>query len=81
MIDQNFLDTFDIKSEDIQKIQDDIMVSVKNKDFTQLNDKYDPDVIRHLCHDLVTQGKLFNVLKPTMEGIEYLFDVSDNLGK
>ena len=60
MIDQNFLDGFDIKSKDIKKIQDMILTSAKTKNYSQLNNKFHPDIIFHLSHDLVTQGKLKN---------------------
>ena len=78
MIDQKFLDTFHIKPEDIQKIQDEIMSSIKNRDFAQLNNKYDPDAILHLSHDLVAQDKLSYTAKFTMSGMEFLIAFSDN---
>jgi len=78
MIDQDYLDGFGIKSEDIGKIQNEIMDSIRNRNFEELNSKYDSNMILHLSYDLVTQGKLSNVAKFSISGMEFSFVVNDN---
>lgn len=77
MIDQEYVDSFKIKSEDIGRIQNEIMVSIRNRDFEKLNSKYHADLILHLSHDLVTQGKLTNVAKFSMSAMEFGFAIND----
>ena len=71
MIDDEFLNGYGITLESVPQIQEEIMNSIRNNEFTEVNKKYHPNVIEHLCNDLVTQNKLGRSAKPTSAGIQF----------
>lgn len=75
MIDNDFLNQYGIKPEDVQQIQEEIMSSMKKKEFTELNAKYDSNIIEHLCNDLVSQGKLDRTARSTSSGLAFPYSL------
>lgn len=71
MVDSDFLKQKGVNPEFAPQIQEEILNSMRNNNFTELNDKYDSDVIEHLCNDLVNQGKLGRSQKVTSSGITF----------
>lgn len=70
-IDNDFLNNKGVKSEEAPQIQEEILDSMKNDKFAELNNKYDSDVIEHLCNDLVEQGRLDRTNRATMSGLQF----------
>jgi hypothetical protein len=75
MVDNDFLNQYGIKPEDVPSIQKEIMNSVKKKEFTELNKKYNSNIIEHLCNDLVSQGKLGRTAKATSSGLVFPYQL------
>ena len=75
MIDDDFLNENDINPDDVSRIQEEIINSIRNNDVVDLNRKYPANVIEHLCNDLVDQGRLGRVAKSTTSGIQFPYSL------
>lgn len=73
MIDNNLLEQFKIKPEEVSEIQELLMTSIRNENFEEINEKYDPVVIEHLANDLVERGKLVRVQRFSMTSLEFTY--------
>lgn len=71
MIDEDFLNQYDIKPDDVSKIQEEIINSIRENNFAELNRKYNPNVIEHVCNDLVDKGKLGRAAVSSTSGFKF----------
>ncbi|MEM3062869.1 MAG: hypothetical protein QW303_04925 [Nitrososphaerota archaeon] len=71
MIDDEFLNNHDINPKEVPQIQSEILRCIREEEFSELNKKYKPEILEHLCNDLVDKGRLGRRAVGTSSGIQF----------
>ena len=78
MIDYEFLkEQFGIEADEVPKLLELLLTSIKNESFDEINEKCEEDVLIHLANDLVHQGKLVRVAKFEMSAMEFSYGLPE----
>ena len=79
MVDYDFLKAqFNIEPEDVPKLQELLLTSIKNKSFDEINKKCHKDAIIHLANDLVFHGKLVSIAHFSSSAMEFSYGLPGN---